>query len=134
MAASILIRGGRLIDPSQEIDETADLAIVDGRVAAIGKKAGRSADLIIEAGGKIVAPGLIDMHVHLREPGREEDETILTGTTAAVAGGFTSIACIPNTEPPTLVITSDNPKHGRYERTMEEVNIIGRVKSFTRRL
>ena len=55
---------------------------------------------MIDASGKIVSPGLIDMHVHLREPGREEDETILTGTTAAVAGGFTSIACIPNTEPP----------------------------------
>ena len=99
MAGSILIRGGRLIDPSQEIDETADLAIVDGRVAAIGKKAGRSADLIIEAGGKIVAPGLIDMHVHLREPGQEDKETIESGTFAASAGGFTAVACMPNTTP-----------------------------------
>ena len=55
---------------------------------------------VLDCSGKIVSPGLIDMHVHLREPGREEDETILTGTSAAVAGGFTSIACIPNTEPP----------------------------------
>ncbi len=57
-------------------------------------------DRIIDATGKIVSPGLIDMHVHLREPGREEDETIATGTAAALAGGFTSIACMPNTEPP----------------------------------
>ena len=63
---------------------------------------------MIDAAGKIVSPGLIDMHVHLREPGREEDETIPTGTAAALAGGFTSIACIPNTEPPI-----DTPGHGR---------------------
>lgn len=100
--ATLLIRGGRVIDPAQDIDRIADLRIVEGRIAGIGPGetgAGR-ADETIDAAGMIVTPGLIDMHVHLREPGREEDETIASGTRAALAGGFTSVACIPNTEPP----------------------------------
>ena len=96
---SLLIRGGRLVDPSQGIDRPADLLIRDGRVAEIGSVAGQ-ADETVDASGMVVCPGLIDMHVHLREPGREEDETIETGTRAALAGGFTGVACIPNTEPP----------------------------------
>ena len=99
---TLAIRGGRVIDPSQGIDLVADLFLRDGVVAGIGQQAagkGR-ADDSIDATGLIVAPGLVDMHVHLREPGREEDETIETGTAAAIAGGFTSVACIPNTEPP----------------------------------
>jgi dihydroorotase len=100
MAHSILIRGGRVIDPAQEIDEVLDLAIKDGRIAGLGKQAPSSADEVVDARGQIVAPGLIDMHVHLREPGYEETETIATGTAAAVAGGFTAVACMPNTAPP----------------------------------
>ncbi len=99
---TLAIRGGRVIDPSQGIDVVADLFLRDGVVAGVGPQAagkGR-ADDSIDATGMIVAPGLVDMHVHLREPGREEDETIETGTASAVAGGFTSVACIPNTEPP----------------------------------
>jgi dihydroorotase len=95
----ILLEGGRVIDPSQGTDRITNLLIDDGRVAALDAVATGGED-VIDCTDKIVAPGLIDMHVHLREPGREEDETILTGTSAAVAGGFTSIACIPNTEPP----------------------------------
>jgi len=100
--ATLLIRGGRVVDPSQDIDRIADLRVVDGRIAGIGPgEAGSGrADETIDAAGLIVAPGLVDMHVHLREPGREEDETIASGTRAALAGGFTSVACIPNTEPP----------------------------------
>src|SRR5476649_1643116 len=93
-------RNGRVIDPSQKLDSVTDLWIQDGKVLALGPRNGLTADRTLDCTGKIVSPGLIDMHVHLREPGREEDETILTGTSAAVAGGFTSIACIPNTEPP----------------------------------
>ena len=96
---TLLIRGGRLIDPAQGVDRIEDLLIRDGRVVAGGAHGG-SADETLDATGMIVSPGLIDMHVHLREPGREEDETIETGTRAALAGGFTSVACIPNTEPP----------------------------------
>jgi dihydroorotase len=96
----ILIQGGRVVDPSQGIDRVMNVLIEDGRIAAYD--VGPSGELeIVDASGKIVAPGLIDMHVHLREPGFEEDETIQTGTAAALAGGFTSIACMPNTEPPT---------------------------------
>jgi dihydroorotase len=94
----LLIRGGRVVDPSQGIDRVDDVLIENGVVVAID--GGGSAEETIDAGGLIVCPGLVDMHVHLREPGREEDETIATGARAAVAGGFTSIACIPNTEPP----------------------------------
>jgi len=94
-----LIQNGRVIDPSQSLDRVANLRIEDGRIA--GYDVGPDGeDEIIDASGKIVAPGLIDMHVHLREPGFEDDETIETGTAAALAGGFTSIACCPNTDPP----------------------------------
>ncbi|TWT46306.1 Dihydroorotase [Phycisphaerae bacterium RAS1] len=99
MSKSLLIKNGRLVDPSQAIDETAALLIEDGKVAAIGKQARASADEFLDAGGLIVCPGLIDMHVHLREPGGEENETIESGTAAAAAGGFTAVACMPNTEP-----------------------------------
>jgi dihydroorotase len=96
---NLLIQNGRVIDPSQGMDRVTNLLIADGRIAAYdAQPAGQ--ETMLEAAGKIVAPGLIDMHVHLREPGFEEDETIETGTAAALAGGFTSIACIPNTDPP----------------------------------
>jgi dihydroorotase len=81
------------------MDRITNLLVEDGRIAAYDHPATGRED-VIDASGKIVAPGLIDMHVHLREPGREEDETIRSGTAAALAGGFTSLACIPNTEPP----------------------------------
>jgi dihydroorotase len=100
MPRTILIRNGRVIDPRQSIDEVASVAIADGKIAAIGRSAPSSAETVIDAAGCIVAPGLIDMHVHLREPGHEERETIATGTAAAAAGGFSAVACMPNTDPP----------------------------------
>jgi len=96
---SILIRDGRVIDPSQNLDRVTNVLIEDGCIAGYDVSP-NGQDQIIDARNQIVSPGLIDMHVHLREPGREEDESIATGTAAALAGGFTSIACIPNTEPP----------------------------------
>lgn len=95
-----LIKNGRLIDPKNNIDQIADLYIDDFQVTRIGKKLTDSADHIIDASGKIVAPGLIDIHVHFREPGDEEEETIASGSAAAVAGGYTSVVCMPNTNPP----------------------------------
>ncbi len=95
-----IVAGGRIVDPSQEIDRRADLLIEDGRVVAIVApgEAAEGAEPI-DATGKIVAPGLIDIHVHLREPGFEYKEDIETGTKAAAAGGFTRICCMPNTNP-----------------------------------
>ncbi len=95
----LFIQNGRVIDPSQGVDRVTNLLIREGKIAGYDVPP-NGQDRIIDATGKIVSPGLIDMHVHLREPGREEDETIATGTAAALAGGFTSIACMPNTEPP----------------------------------
>ncbi|MBL8964865.1 MAG: dihydroorotase [Phycisphaerae bacterium] len=97
---SILIVNGRVIDPASGHDAVADVAIEGGVVRAIGAGLSRGpADRVIDAGGMLVAPGLIDPHVHLREPGHEHKETIATGTAAAVAGGFTSVCCMPNTSP-----------------------------------
>src|SRR5437763_1871118 len=92
------ITNGRVIDPAQGIDQVTDVWIRGDKIAGVGPQA-LVANHFMDAGGKIVCPGLIDMHVHLREPGREEDETIATGTAAALAGGVTSVACMPNTEP-----------------------------------
>jgi dihydroorotase len=93
------IKGGRVIDPSQNFDQVTDLWIKGERIFGLGPQPDLRPARVLDAAGKIVCPGLIDMHVHLREPGREEDETIATGTAAALAGGVTSVACMPNTEP-----------------------------------
>lgn len=93
-----VIRGGRIIDPSQNLDQAGDLVIEGRQIVGIDVPAG-SAETVIDATGLIVCPGLIDMHVSFREPGNEEDETIATGTAAALAGGITSVACMPDTTP-----------------------------------
>ena len=104
MSATI-IRNGRVIDPANKVDEIVDLAIVDGRIAQRSEISGQKSEVEeIDAKGLIVAPGLIDMHVHLREPGSSHKETIASGARAAAAGGFTTIVCMPNTSPP-----ADNP-------------------------
>src|SRR3990172_1744518 len=95
---SILVRGGRVIDPAQNLDRITDLLLRDGRIVGVDAGAAQ-ADEILDATGCIVCPGLIDVHVSLREPGHEEDETTATGTAAALAGGFTSVACMPDTSP-----------------------------------
>lgn len=99
MGESLLIKGGRVIDPANDMDGQYDVLIEDGLVSKVGRIE-KQVDNLIDASGKIVAPGLIDMHVHFREPGDEEEETIATGSAAAVAGGFTSVVCMPNTRPP----------------------------------
>ena len=105
----ILIRGGRVIDPAQGLDRRLDVWIVDGKIAELGvdiqaplQRTGddlHTALRIIEAQGCVVAPGFLDMHVHLREPGFEYKETIATGLAAAAAGGFTAVAAMANTKP-----------------------------------
>ena len=94
----ILIKNGRLIDPANNVDKKADILIVGEKVEKIGSL-DTDADTIIDAEGMLVTPGLIDIHVHFREPGDEEEETIASGSAAAVAGGFTSVVCMPNTNP-----------------------------------
>jgi dihydroorotase len=98
---SLLIRGGHVIDPAAGIDELMDVLLRDGRVAeiALPNKIRGGVDEKFEAKGLIVAPGFIDLHIHLREPGQSYKETIATGTAAAAAGGFTSVCCMPNTHP-----------------------------------
>lgn len=98
--AKLLIHGGRVIDPSQDLDETLDLLVEDGHVSKLNGriKSPRDAETF-DASGLVVAPGLIDIHVHLREPGQEYKETVRTGTLAAAAGGFTAVACMANTDP-----------------------------------
>jgi dihydroorotase len=97
----LLLNNGRLIDPLTGRDDTLDLLITDGRIDRIGHSISPGSAQVIELRGKIIAPGFMDMHVHLREPGYEYKETIASGCAAAAAGGFTAVCCMPNTNPPT---------------------------------
>lgn len=96
----LLLQGGRVIDPATGRDENLDILLLEGRIEKLGKMIVSTSAQTIDLHGKIIAPGFIDMHVHLREPGFEHKETILTGCTAAAAGGFTAVCCMPNTNPP----------------------------------
>lgn len=102
MARDILLRGGTIVDPTQQLDGRGDVLLRDGRVEACGGSIDAPADAeIIDCTGLVVAPGFIDVHVHLREPGREDVETVASGAHAAVAGGFTAVCAMPNTKPVT---------------------------------
>ncbi|HUA61204.1 MAG TPA: dihydroorotase [Verrucomicrobiae bacterium] len=96
---NIVVKNGRVIDPATQTDRIADVLIVEGKVAGVAPNLSSAGARVVEASGLIVAPGFIDMHVHLREPGFEHAETIESGSRAAAAGGFTSICCMPNTKP-----------------------------------
>jgi dihydroorotase len=96
---TLRVTNGRVLDPANGVDQVTELWIRGDRIHAFGSQPRLHPDRTIDAADKLVCPGLIDMHVHLREPGREEDETIATGTASALAGGVTSVACMPNTEP-----------------------------------
>ncbi len=104
-----LLRGGLIVDPSQGLNQKGDLLVEEGRIKAIGQALKAEGAEVIPCEGLVVAPGFIDMHVHLREPGEEWKETITTGAKAAVAGGFTAVACMSNTKPP-----NDNAEVTRY--------------------
>ena len=97
----VLIRNGHIIDPANNVDEVGDVLIIDGKIAKVGGTLAEDVNNVIDATDMTVTPGLIDMHVHLREPGFEHKETIATGTAAAAAGGFTSVVCMANTSPVT---------------------------------
>ncbi len=123
---AILIRGGRVIDPASGLDATGDVLLAGGRVEAIGTSRGAidvPADAQrLDAEGCIVAPGLIDIHVHFREPGPDHEETIATGVASAVAGGFTTVCCMPNTRPPL-----DTPAQVDFVRERAAVAGLARV-------
>lgn len=123
-----LIKGGRVVDPSQNIDAIMDVLVEDGLIKKIAKSIKVSADEVYEADGLVVAPGLVDVHAHLREPGLEAKEDIVSGTMAAAAGGITTIACMPNTKP---VIDNSIIVSGIKERATREgyvnVEVIGAI-------
>ena len=101
MTEVLLLRGGRVVDPSQKLDERLDVLLVDGHVAKLGKRVSAPEHAQVrDCKGLVVTPGLIDVHVHLREPGEEHKETIATGAASAAAGGFTAVCAMPNTDPP----------------------------------
>lgn len=95
----VLVKSGRVVDPANNIDEKLDILIVDGKIAELSANIDAGDAEVINAAGTIVTPGLLDIHVHLREPGLEYKEDIISGTLAAAAGGVTSVACMPNTSP-----------------------------------
>jgi dihydroorotase len=95
----LLFKGGRVINPAENFDGTLDIAVEDGKITAIGQNLPAGGAKVYDAAGLVVAPGLVDMHTHMREPGLEAKEDIYSGTRAAAAGGFTTIACMPNTKP-----------------------------------
>jgi dihydroorotase len=114
MAESLLIQGGRIIDPSQGIDYKGSLLVTGGKIAWFGEGAPDASDYaVLQVDGLIVCPGFVDLHCHLRQPGQEEKETIATGTAAAARVGFTTVCCMPNTEPPL-----DNEATLNYVRTV----------------
>jgi dihydroorotase len=98
--APLLLRGGRVIDPSRSFDAVADVLLRDGVVVTVGAVGTPDGAAVLDVSGLVVCPGLIDLHVHLREPGHEHKETIATGSRAAAAGGFTAVCAMPNTDPP----------------------------------
>ncbi|MFH1678433.1 MAG: dihydroorotase, partial [Candidatus Omnitrophota bacterium] len=95
----LLIKNGRVVDPANNLDEVVDIVVEKNRISKVGKNVRGEADKIIDASGKIIMPGLVDMHVHLREPGGEDKETVASGTNAAAKGGITSVLAMPNTQP-----------------------------------
>ncbi len=110
MVKQILLKGGYLLDPAQNWEGPQDLLLEDGRVKEVAAQIPRErAETCVEVNGKVVTPGFIDMHVHLREPGEEEKETVYSGTSAAVAGGVTAVGAMPNTQP-----AMDNPQTVKY--------------------
>src|SRR5437867_12499981 len=125
---AILIKGGRVIDPGR-VNGPADVLIESGKIVPVGQKldppAGKAdpSTTIIDARGKLVLPGLVDLHVHWREPGFEYKDTIQTGTAAAVAGGFTSVCSMPNTSPVT-----DNQSNTQF--TLEQARLAGNAHVF----
>lgn len=126
----VMIRSGRVLDPASNRDEIADVLVEDGRIVAIAPSMTAKADHVVDARGMAVAPGLVDIHVHLREPGREDEEKISSGTRAAAAGGFTTICCMPNTDP--IIDSSTSVNYIRAIAAQEGVVRVHPIAAATR--
>src|ERR1035437_2349074 len=123
MSEAVLLKGGRVVDPSRNLDQTLDVLLRDGVVAKVDERiAARGAD-VVDAAGLVVAPGFVDLHTHLREPGYEYKETIATGTAAAAAGGYTTVCAMANTDP----VIDDAPSAAFVVRRARET---GRVRVY----
>ncbi|MCR5582529.1 MAG: dihydroorotase [Eggerthellaceae bacterium] len=112
---AFLLKNARVVDPQVELDEVCDILVEDGKIAQVGKGLSAANAEEIDCAGKVVTPGLVDIHVHLRDPGQEQKEDIPSGTRAAAHGGFTAVACMPNTKP-----TIDNAITVEYVQRMAE--------------
>lgn len=124
----LLIKAGRVVDPSQNLDKVMDILVEDGKVVEIAPVIEAATATVVDAAGLVVTPGLIDLHIHLREPGLEAKEDIISGTQAAAAGGFTTVACMPNTKPVvdnSIVISGLKERIGR--EAIVKVEVIGAV-------
>ena len=124
----LLIKAGRVVDPSQNLDKVMDILVEDGKVVEIAPVIEAVTATVVDAAGLVVTPGLIDLHIHLREPGLEAKEDIISGTQAAAAGGFTTVACMPNTKPVvdnSIVISGLKERIGR--EAVVKVEVIGAV-------
>jgi dihydroorotase len=127
---NIVVRGARVLDPVEGIDETRDLRVDDGVIAALGSELDTNSHRVVEGGGLVVAPAFVDPHVHLRTPGREEEETIASGTAAAAAGGYCAILAMPNTDP---VVDSAATLGSLVERARVEAEIpVGFLAAITK--
>ena len=117
---AVLLRGGRVVDPSRNLDQTLDVLLKDGVVAKVDEKIAAKGAEVVEAAGFVVAPGFVDLHTHLREPGFEYKETIASGTRAAAAGGFTSVCAMANTDP----VPDDAPTVAFIVRRARETGVV----------
>lgn len=120
--AKILIKNGRVIDPANGMDEAADILVEGAKISKVANGLRAASDQIIDAAGKIVIPGLVDMHVHLREPGREDKETVASGTMAGLKGGVTSLLAMPNTDP-----AIDSPENARLLKAIIKNSALSNV-------
>ena len=129
MTLTLLVKGGRVINPAMQQDEICDILIENGKIKEVGANlTADKAEEVFDASGLVVAPGFIDMHVHLRQPGRSGKETIETGTQAAAAGGITRVATMPNTKPVIdSAIVVDGLKYKIEHEAKVKVEIIGAI-------
>src|ERR1700716_683740 len=118
--ANVVFRGARVLDPAEGIDATLDVRIDDGVIAAVAERVDANEHRVVDATGLVLAPAFVDPHVHLRTPGREDEETVASGTAAAAAGGYCAILAMPNTDP---VVDSTDVLRGLRARAAEEAEV-----------